>query len=307
MIDYIKSSYPQLVNAFIRKFSDPPAESHIGQDHVYNGYGKNLLEKRINMKSDSPKLIQSVTRVVDILNCFELHHPRLTLNEISSQTGIHINTVRGLIHTLIAKGLIIHDKSNNTYHLGYYFMGRARIIQSEIDTYINLCKAPVDALANTYHITASVQMVQKDQILTVYCAYPRHTAYYIILSDYTPLPKHATSSGLLLLAYTNQFHEENHSDLLPFTTFTPNTIRTAAALKDRLAIVRQMGYAQENEEFALDVGSLAVPIFEPSEGQLIMTISCTFFVKQLDTIKSAILQDMQNITQSVMTQLQSNP
>ena len=273
---------------------------------MYNGYSKTFIRKSTNMKSDSPKLIQSVARAVDILNCFELHHTRLTLNDISTQTGIHINTVRGLIHTLIAKGLIAHDKSNNTYHLGYYFMGRARIIQSEIDTYINLCKAPVDALANTYHITASVQMVQKDQILTVYCAYPRHTAYYIILSDYTPLPKHATSSGLLLLAYTDKFHEENYLDSLPFPTFTPNTLRTAAELKARLSIIRQMGYAQENEEFALDVGSLAIPVFEPSQGQMIMTISCTFFVKQLETIKSSILQDMQNIAHSVMMQLRAN-
>lgn len=273
---------------------------------MYNGYGKNLLEKRINMKSDSPKLIQSVVRAVDIINCFDLHHTSLTLNDISTQTGIHINTVRGLIRTLIAKGLITHDKSSNTYHLGYYFISRAHIIQSEIDAYINLCKAPVDMLANTYHITASVQLVQKDQILTVYCAYPKHTAYYIILSDYTPLPKHATSSGLLLLAYTDKFYKENPLDTFPFTPFTPNTIHTDAALKTRLATIRQAGYAQEDEEFALDVGSLAVPVFEPSQGQLIMTISCTFFVKQLDSIKSNVLKEMKNIAYSVMIQLQSS-
>lgn len=262
-----------------------------------------MIEKRSFMKPNASRLIQSVERAVDILNCFELHHTRLTLAEISRQTGLNINTVRGLVNTLVAKGLIAHDENSNTYQLGYYFMGRAKIIQSEIDTYIHLCKSAIDELANTYSITASIQMVQHDNIETVYCAYPHHAAYYIILSDYSDLPKHAMASGLLLLAYSYPSDEELNA--LPFPAFTPYTLQNADDLKKRLAQIRIDGYSQETEEFALDVGSLAVPIFDPFQGQLIMTVSCTFFVKNLDRIKADVLRDLQTIAHNVMTRLRA--
>lgn len=270
---------------------------------MYNKKKKMMTEKRSLMKPNASRLIQSIERAVDILNCFELHHSRLTLGEISRQTGLNINTVRGLVNTLAARGLVTHDESTNTYRLGYYFMGRAKIIQSEIDTYINLCRSAIDELADTYSITASIQMVQQDNIETVYCAYPRHAAYYIILSDYNDLPKHAMASGLLLLAYSDPSDEA--LEALSFHPFTPHTLQNAADLKKRLVQIRLDGYSQEIEEFALDVGSIAVPIFDPFQGQLIMTVSCTFFVKNLDRIKTDVLRDLQTIAHNVMTRLRA--
>ena len=60
------------------------------------------------MKQRPVKLIQSVQRSIDILNCFTDASPRLSISEISQRVDLNINTTRGLINTLTANGLLIH-------------------------------------------------------------------------------------------------------------------------------------------------------------------------------------------------------
>ena len=250
------------------------------------------------MEKQSFKLIQSVQRSIDILNCFTDASPRLSINEISQRVDLNINTTRGLINTLTANALLIHDKTNNIYSLGFYFMGKANVIQKQVESYITMSKGLVDAIANKYHISASLQMVNQNQIYSIYCAYPINTAYYIILSEYSILPKYATSSGKLLMLYNLYDNDENAFDNLEFKQFTPRTVMDAETLKANLAEIRRNKYACELEEFALGVGSMAVPIFDLSN-QLIASVSATFFVHSLPAIKDNLLTDLKNIAATV--------
>jgi len=251
------------------------------------------------MEKQSVKLIQSVQRSIDILDCFTDASPRLSINEISQRVDLNINTTRGLVNTLTANGLLIHDKTNNIYRLGFYFMGKANVVQKQVESYITMSKGLVDAIANKYHISASLQMVNQNQIYSIYCAYPINTAYYIILSEYSILPKYATSSGKLLMLYNiYDDNDENALKNLEFKQFTPRTIMDAETLKTNLEEVRRNKYACELEEFALGVGSMAVPIFDLSN-QLIATVSATFFVHSLPAIKDNLLADLKNIAATV--------
>ena len=88
------------------------------------------------MPTHTPKLIQSVQRAVDILDCFTAVVPGLTINEISDMTELNINTARGLINTLVANKLLLYDEMRNCYRLGNYFIGKADIIQKQTKEYI---------------------------------------------------------------------------------------------------------------------------------------------------------------------------
>lgn len=250
------------------------------------------------MSNQPVKLIQSVQRAIDILNCFSENNPRLSLNELSEHASLHINTARGLINTLTANGLIIHDKQNNLYGLGFYFIGKTNIIQKQLTGYITMFKGAVDNIANKYHISASLQLVNQDQIYSVYCAYPANTAYYIILSEYAILPKYATSSGKLLLLYNDYPHGEKMFASLNFKQFTPKTITDPQILTKELQEIRRQGYAGEFEEFAFGVGSLAVPVFGTDKA-LLATVSATFFAHAFPEIKTELLADLQKIAADI--------
>ena len=68
-------------------------------------------------KSWKMNRIQSVQRAIDIINCIENAKRSLSLNEISSQLGLNINTARGLAQTLLANGYLSKDTKQGTYKL----------------------------------------------------------------------------------------------------------------------------------------------------------------------------------------------
>ncbi len=245
-----------------------------------------------------PKLIQSVQRAIDILNCFNNTKPDISINEISARTGLNINTARGLINTMVANKLLILDHNTNLYHLGSFFLGKAGIIQVQIRSYIIMCKPLMNDLAEKYHITVSLQIVNQDEIVTIYCAYPVSSSYYITLSEYTPLPEYVTSSGKLLLAHTILPAKPDYIDKMEFAPYTPYTIKSKEDLRKQLHSILANGYSTERQEFNLDVGSIAVPIFNLSN-ELIATVSVTVFVSAMERLEKDLVNDLKEIAATV--------
>ena len=244
------------------------------------------------MEKKLQKPIQSIQRAVQILDCFTPTDPSLPLSAISEKTGLNINTTRGLVNTLVESQLLLRDQDTGCYKLGYYFVTKASMIRQDIDRYVELFKPLVDAAAEKYHFSASLQMVYQNQIFSVYCAYPTKQAYYIVMSEYTDLPLHATSSGKLLLLDQITHGRKKLLDQLEYKAFTPASIRSREQLEAQLKTIKKNGYATEIEEFVNDVGSLAVPLYD-EKGRLLLTLSATFFVKSLSKIKDDLLKDFQ--------------
>lgn len=244
------------------------------------------------MEKKTQKPIQSVQRAISILDCFTSLTPTLSLTEISEKTDLNINTARGLVNTLLDNDLLLREEDTGLYKLGYYFVNKASMIRTDIDRYVSLFKPTIDSLAEKYHFSASLQIVFQNQIFSVYCAYPTKNAYYIVMSEYTDLPMNATSSGKLLLLDQITHGREYVLDALNFRRYTPNTICTKELLKEQLLEIKKNGYSTEIEEFLCDVGSLAVPLYD-ERGRLLLTLSATFFAKQLPDIKEAMIADFQ--------------
>lgn len=245
------------------------------------------------------KTIQSVQRAVDILNCFTVERPNLSIHELSQSTDLNINTARGLINTLVVNKLLIYNKASGLYSLGNFFYAKSAIMKETFYNYIQMFKYLVDNIANKYHLTSSLQLVHQDEILTIYCAYPQNTAYYITLLENSPLPVHATSSGKLLLAYA---YTDDEIDSISYTCFTESTKCDKSSIREMIKKIRQQGYGSETEEFAPGVASIAVPIFDHNK-ELVATVSTTLFAKVLPKIKKELLSDLQTIAQKIMNEL----
>ena len=77
------------------------------------------------MPEKEVRVIQSVQRAIDIINCFDEHELKLTLPQISAKLELNINTVRGLVNTLLANGYLEHVADGNCYMLGLAFLPKA--------------------------------------------------------------------------------------------------------------------------------------------------------------------------------------
>ena len=57
------------------------------------------------MQNREIRVIQSVQRAIDIIDCFSEHELKLTLPQISARTGLNINTARGTGQHLVGQRL----------------------------------------------------------------------------------------------------------------------------------------------------------------------------------------------------------
>lgn len=250
------------------------------------------------------KLIQSLQRAVDIINCFTETAYQLTLNDISNTLGLNINTTRGLVKTLVYNGLLSYDQQNGTYSLGLFFLTKSNILQKKIEQYILSFKPLIDQMAEKYHTSASLQIVNSKKIHSIYCSYPSNTAYTIGLSEFGSLPLHATSSGKLYSLYNLVLQDKQSLKQLDFSKFTSKTITSETAFIKELQKIKKQGYADELEELAIGVGSLAVPVLN-SNGKLYSTISATFFASNYAVIKSDLLNDLRKIAKAINASLKA--
>ena len=78
------------------------------------------------------------------------------------------------------------------------------------------------------------------------------------------LPLHASSSGLVLLAFGSRELQERVYGL-PLAPVTPNTITDPARLREVLAGIRRNGYVITNGHIHLDATGIAVPVRDGSD------------------------------------------
>ena len=57
------------------------------------------------------KLIQSIQRAFEIIECFNEDNEELRLNDISTMLNLNINTTRGIVNTLVYFSYLEHDLS----------------------------------------------------------------------------------------------------------------------------------------------------------------------------------------------------
>lgn len=233
------------------------------------------------------KVIQSIQRAVNILNCFDNEHLELSLNTISQKVDLNINTTRGLVNSLVANDLISHNTKNNTYSIGNYFLLKSNlIVKNNINRAKDLSFDILDNLADTFNVSSRLQIITSDNIFTANIVNPKNSHYILTSTQESNFPLHATSSGKLLLLYRQKKLEN-----LKLERFTENTITDTELLKKELEQININRYSTEYDEIGFGVSSIAVPIFD-NNGFIFGTISVTALTPIIKKLKNEIVKEL---------------
>lgn len=242
--------------------------------------------------SSNVRLIQSIQRAIDIINCFSVSEPTLSINEISKELSLHINTTRGIINTLVYNGYLRHDTLENKYSLGLVFIPKAELVNtSSLDRIKEIIKPYLFEIANKYQVSSRLQLISKQKIFTVDTVNPENSRYILLTRMDTPFPLNATSSGKLYLYYADNKEKENYLNNINPTKYTEKTIIHRSELEKELEFIGINGYSIEKEEIGLGISSIAIPLIDKSE-TLIGTISITATNAIIDKVKNNVLMDM---------------
>lgn len=200
--------------------------------------------------------VQSVDRVFDIIDALSAFPRGLALSDLAEQVGLHVSTTYRLLGMLVSRGYAAKDVESGKYRLTL----RMFEIGSRIAASTNLVSAArpfLEYLADLTGETIHLVLRDRDEIVYMYKdSRPEmegRTASFVGLRA----PMYCTGVGKAILAALPENEVREIWSRTHIIKFTPQTITTYAALRRELELVRQQGYAIDNEEHEKGVRCVA--------------------------------------------------
>jgi DNA-binding IclR family transcriptional regulator len=201
-----------------------------------------------------------LSRAVRIVEAFGPGDMALTVTEIARRSGLHVATASRLVEELSRFGWLQRDEKRKV-RIGV----RMWEVASRASSTLSLKEAAMPVMEDLHAIVGQhtqLGVMEGDDVLFI----ERLTAPGAVI-NYTRvagrLPLHASSSGLLLLAYAPPAQQEQII-AQPLEVFTDQTISNPAQLRTALAEVRRQGYAFLAGHIHPDATGIAVPVRDPS-------------------------------------------
>jgi len=200
---------------------------------------------------------RALERSLDILDCLAVGDEPLRLSQLADRIGVERSNTLRLLRGLQARGYVERDESKR-YFLGLKALQLARVVLRRLD----VVEAGQEVLRSLGHATgeavhlAALQGVHVVYLGRVECAAPVRVTNEVGQQ----LPAHCTAIGKSLLAYlpASELRRLFPAPRLP--TYTSHTLSTLRALKHDLDLVRQRGYAFDDQESYEGVRCIAAPV-----------------------------------------------
>lgn len=252
------------------------------------------------MSQKNPRMIQSVQRALDIINCFDSLHVQLSLTEISQKLNLNISTVYGLIHTLSAYSYIDKNPDNGKYRLGLEFLLKANLVSQSLDLK-EIGHPYLTDLTKKYHETSHLYVYQHEQIFCVDKVESPNNYFIVSARAGHKLPIHASASGKVFLAYLSEAELQNFLNNNKLTSLTDKTITDKKKLLSNLQQIREQGFGIEDEEIETGAYSIAAPIRDAAH-RIVGTISVVGSLVRIKEQEANIRADLLEAAASISSQ-----
>lgn len=206
------------------------------------------------------EFVQSLERGLSVITAFSAERPRMTLADVSRETGLTRATVRRLLLTLVELGYVRTDGKHfeltpRVLDIGYSFISSLNVQ--------DIAQPYLEALSDRLKESSSVAVLDDTDIVYV-ARVPTGRIMTVAIGLGSRFPAYQTSMGRALLAELSDdeiVEIYNRSDR---SRVTERTVGSSAALLDRIAEVRASGYALLDQELEVGVRSIAAPLRDAS-------------------------------------------
>jgi len=228
---------------------------------------------------DQRDYVQSLERGLSVILAFADHHPALTLSEIASAAGLSRPTARRLLLTLEALGYVRSDHRSFSLTPRVLALGYA---------YLNSLDLTAIAQPILEHIVAGAQeactlsTLDGTEVVYVNRLATRRVAS-LAFAVGTRQPAYTSAMGHVMLADLPPADLRRYLDRAEFVPHTPHTIRSEEALVERLAEVRERGWAKVDQELEAGVRSIAVPV-RGSDGRVLAALGMSSISSRMDAL-----------------------
>jgi IclR family transcriptional regulator, KDG regulon repressor len=218
----------------------------------------------------SPYRVQVLERSLGILELLCSEGPELSLIELSERLRLHKSTTHRLIGVLEQYRFVEKSSSTGRYRLGLKLFELGSKAVAHID-WKERARRYLERLAFETGETAHLCILDDGEVLYLEkVEAPRTVRVPSIVGR--RYPAHCGGAGKTLLAFQPEEEIEELIKRRGLKEYTRNTLTTPAQLRDGLRLVRQKGYAIDNEEFEEGLECIGAPIRDYS-GRVIAAIS----------------------------------
>lgn len=195
-------------------------------------------------------------RAVRIFEAFTPDATTLAVSEIARRAGLPLATASRLVAEMVGHGLLARD-ADRRVRIGLRLWELASRASPTLSLRETAMPVMEQLQASIGHHT-QLGVLDGDEVLFV----ERLSAEHAVI-NYTRiaarLPLHASSSGLVLLAYGSTTLQERVL-AAPLQRYTPATVAGAEELRELLARVRRQGFVLCSGHIHADATGIAVPI-----------------------------------------------
>jgi IclR family pca regulon transcriptional regulator len=222
--------------------------------------------------------IDALAKGLRVLSYFSEQHPALRMSEMVELSGIPMPTLFRIVKTLENEGYL-ERFADGTFRpdakvltLGFAAVQSLDLVQTS--------SGPLRQLAENTGETVNLGVLSDDRVL--YLVRLRNSE--IVTANIqvgSTLPAVYASMGKVLLAYLDDEVFANRITSASFDGGGPNAVRSITALQEQLVLVRERGYAIQDQEIAFGLRSIAAPVRDAT-GAIVAAVNVAVHSSEYD-------------------------
>jgi IclR family transcriptional regulator, acetate operon repressor len=202
---------------------------------------------------------QAVERALSVLRCVEADDEGVGITELAQRTGLTVSTAHRLARTLAEAGLLHQDSRTERYQLGPGLVVLGRKAEQRLG--YRQALPLLEELATTTGESINLGIRAGDEVRVVLDVVSRQPLRFAQTAG-SRVPMHVSAMGKCLLANAGDI-DDQIDRLGALVQATHRTITDRDKLRRELRLVRERGWALNDEERNPGVRAIAAPVLDP--------------------------------------------
>lgn len=247
-------------------------------------------------------IIQSVDHALDVMEAFHGEEDELGITELSRRLKLHKNNIFRILATLENRGYIEQNRITDNYRLG---LGTLDLGQTYIrhTGLLRVARPVMEELNRKVNENVYIGILKDRYAFYLDVVESRHTVR-VLSRVGCRVPTYCAAIGKAQLAFETP---ETITDILgkkELKKFTPNTIADRAKLMEHLTLIKELGYATDDEEWDEGVRCVGAPIFDYTRRAVgAISISAPSARMSMDALRKDYVPLVKDASEQISTRL----
>ena len=230
--------------------------------------------------------VPSIERALSVLQCLGLSKRGFSISEIGRRLKIPKSSAHLILTTLERRGFLQRNTQTGRYHFGLQLVSLSRSALENLDLREE-AKPFLRSLMQERGLTVHMAVLERDEAVIIEKV---EAPGLVRLASWIGrrLDLNCTGVGKVLLAFLRDDELNQLLETAVFARHNSRTIISKSALRRELTLVKQSGYALDNEEDEPGVRCIGAPVFDEN-GTVVAAISVAGTTSQIGIDRVPIL------------------